>query len=94
MFKKQQVTKSAARADYLQGVPCGGHAKAESLVKRWLAVVTAHSGLLLDDPFLGGNVHHVQLHVEVCQQVHDVSNPRQDKAAKAEEALVFGSHTF
>lgn len=54
----------------------GVHAKAESLVKRRLAVMTTHSGLLLDDPFLGGDVHHVQLHVEVCQQACDMSEPK------------------
>lgn len=66
----------------------GVHAKAEGLVKRGLTVVTTHSGLLLDDPFLGGDVHHVQLHVEVCQQVHDMLGPGGDNAAKAEQALV------
>lgn len=56
---------------YLQGVSGGVHAEAESLVERRLAVVTTHSGLLLDDPFLGGDVHHVQLHVKVCQHKHE-----------------------
>lgn len=63
-------------AEYLQGVAGGVHAEAEGLVERGLAVVTTHSGLLLDDPFLGGDVHHVQLHVKVWRHEHDASEPR------------------
>lgn len=79
-LNKQKTQK--APAEYLQGVPGGVHAEAESLVKRGLAVVTTHSGLLLDDPFLGGNVHHVQLHIEVCQQ--HVRSEKRSNAAKVE----------
>lgn len=63
------------RPEYLQGVAGGVHAEAEGLVERWLAVMTTHSGLLLDDPFLGGDVHHVQLHVKVCPHEHEASEP-------------------
>lgn len=62
-------------AEYLQGVAGGVHAEAEGLVERRLAVMATHSGLLLDDPFLGGDVHHVQLHVKVCRHQHDASEP-------------------
>lgn len=50
---------------------CGVHAEAEGFVKRWLAVVATHSGLLLDDPLLGGDVHHVELHVKICGRAHE-----------------------
>lgn len=51
---------------YLQRVAGGVHTEAEGLVERRLAVVTTHSGLLLDDPLLGGDVHHIELHIKIC----------------------------
>lgn len=42
------------------------HTEAEGFVKGRLTVVPTHSGLFLDDPFLGGDIHHVELHVKIC----------------------------
>lgn len=50
---------------YLKRVSGGVHTEAEGFVEGRLAVVTTHSGLLLDDPLLGGNVHHVQLDIQI-----------------------------
>ena len=48
----------------------GVHTEAEGFVERRLAVVTTHPGLLLDDPFLGGDVHHIELHIKICGHTH------------------------
>lgn len=32
--------------------------------------MTTHSGLLLDDPFLGGDVHYIELHIKICGHTH------------------------
>lgn len=44
----------------------GVHAEAEGFIERRLAVVATNSSLLLDDPFLGGNVDHIELHIQIC----------------------------
>lgn len=44
---------------YLNGMTCGVHAEAESFVERRFAIMTTHSGLLLDDSFLSGYIHHI-----------------------------------
>lgn len=46
----------------------GVHAEAEGLIKGRLTVVATNPGLLLDDPFLGGDIHHVELHIKICGQ--------------------------
>lgn len=48
---------------YLDGVSGGVEREPEGLVERWLSVMSAHSGLLLDDPLLSSDVHHIQLDV-------------------------------
>lgn len=50
---------------HLYGVSCWIEGKSEGLIERRLPVMSANSGLLLDDPLLGGNVHHVQLDVQI-----------------------------
>lgn len=65
MEKKITATAEGTRG-YLQRVSGGVHTEAEGLVERRLAVVATHSGLLLDDPLLGGDVHHVELHIKIC----------------------------
>lgn len=37
----------------------------ERLVERWLSVMSANSGLLFDDALLRGDVHHIQLDVQI-----------------------------
>lgn len=49
------------------------HTEAEGFVERRLPVVTAHSGLLLDNSLLGGDVHHVKLHVKICGHTHTIN---------------------
>lgn len=48
----------------------GVHTEAEGFIKRRLTVMTTHSCLLLDDPFLGGDVHHVELYIKICEHTH------------------------
>lgn len=48
---------------YLDGVSGGVELEPEGLVERRLSVMSAHSGLLLDDPLLSSDVHHIQLDV-------------------------------
>lgn len=48
---------------YLDGVSGGVEREPEGLVERRLSVMSAHSGLLLDDPLLSSDVHHIQLDV-------------------------------
>lgn len=50
---------------YLYGVSCWIEGKSKGLIERRLSVMSANSGLLLDDPLLGGNVHHVQLDIQI-----------------------------
>ncbi len=45
----------------------GIHAEAESFVERRFAIMTTHSGFLLDDSFLSGHIHHIELHIQVCK---------------------------
>lgn len=52
--------------DYLKRVSCRVHTETEGFVERRFTVMTTHPGLFLDDSFLSGNVHHIELHVEVC----------------------------
>lgn len=88
-LKRCYVQQMSQNAEYLQGVPGGVHAEAERLVKRGLAVVAAHSGLLLDDPFLGGDVHHVQLHVEVCQNMTGQNQTKKGQRCQGRACLFY-----
>lgn len=57
---------------YLNGMTCGVHAEAESFVERWFTIMTTHSGLLLDDSFLSGHIHHIEFHIQVCKRTSTV----------------------
>lgn len=48
---------------YLDGVSGGVERESEGLIERRLSVMSANSGLLLDDPLLSSDVHHIQLDV-------------------------------
>ena len=50
---------------YLYGVSGRVEGESEGLVERWLSVMPTNSGLLLDNPLLSGDVHHIQLHIQV-----------------------------
>lgn len=58
-FKLDHILCMGASMPYLNGMTCGVHAEAESFVERRFAIMTTHSGLLLDDSFLSGHIHHI-----------------------------------
>lgn len=60
-----QKNGCAEAGSYLYGVSCWIEGKSKGLVERRLPVMSANSGLLLDDPLLGGNIHHVQLDIQI-----------------------------
>lgn len=73
-FKLDQILCTLCTSiSYLNWMTCGVHAEAESFVERRFAIMTTHSGLLLDDSFLSGHIHHIEFHIQVCKRTSTVS---------------------
>lgn len=54
---------------YLYGVSSWVEGESEGLIERRLPVMSTHSGLLFDDPFLSGYIHHIQLDIQICGHI-------------------------
>lgn len=72
-YFKFYVCVQGASMPYLNGMTCGVHAEAERFVERRFAIMTTHSGLLLDDSFLSSHIHHIEFHIQVCNRTSTVS---------------------